>query len=42
MRNEAPWAPLLEGTDTLLLSSRVGCLKVHPVFVRDFAAMCVR
>ncbi len=42
MRKQAPWAPLFEGANTLLLSSRVGCLKVHPVFIRDFAAMCVR
>jgi ABC-type transport system substrate-binding protein len=42
MRNQAPWAPLFEGADTLLLSKRVGCLRLHPVFIRDFAAMCVR
>jgi peptide/nickel transport system substrate-binding protein len=42
MRNQAPWAPLFEGADTLLLSKRVGCLRLHPVVVRDFAAMCVR
>jgi ABC-type transport system substrate-binding protein len=42
MRNEAPWAPLFEGTNTLFVSKRVGCLKVHPVFIRDYAAMCIR
>jgi ABC-type transport system substrate-binding protein len=42
MRTQAPWAPLFEGSDTLLLSSRVSCLKIHPVFIRDYAAMCVR
>jgi len=42
MRKQAPWAPLFEGANTLLLSKRVGCLKLHPVFVRDLAAMCVR
>jgi ABC-type transport system substrate-binding protein len=42
MRNQAPWAPIFEGTNTLLVSKRVGCLKVHPVFIRDFAAMCVK
>jgi ABC-type oligopeptide transport system substrate-binding subunit len=42
MRNEAPWAPLYETSAWLLLSKRVGCLKLHPVFVRDYAAMCLR
>jgi peptide/nickel transport system substrate-binding protein len=41
MRNQAPWAPLWEGSNTLLVSKRVGCLKVHPVYIRDLAAMCV-
>jgi hypothetical protein len=41
MRNQAPWAPLWEGSNTLLVSKRVGCLKVHPVYVRDLGAMCV-
>jgi peptide/nickel transport system substrate-binding protein len=41
MRNEAPWAPISEGSDWLLLSGRVGCLKAQPVFVRDLGAMCV-
>jgi peptide/nickel transport system substrate-binding protein len=42
MRTQAPWAPLHNGSNTLLLSKRVGCLKVHPVYIRDYAAMCVR
>jgi peptide/nickel transport system substrate-binding protein len=42
MRNQSPWAPLFEGSASLFLSRRVGCLKVHPVFERDYAAMCVR
>jgi len=42
MRKEAPWAPLFEGSSSLLLSQRVGCLKIHPVFERDYAAMCLR
>jgi peptide/nickel transport system substrate-binding protein len=42
MRKQAPWAPLFETTNTLLLSKRVACLKVHPVYIRDYAAMCVR
>jgi ABC-type transport system substrate-binding protein len=42
MRDEAPWAPLYEDSAWLLLSKRVGCLRVQPVFVRDIAAMCLR
>jgi peptide/nickel transport system substrate-binding protein len=42
MRDDAPWAPLFEGSASLFVSSRVGCLKLQPVFVRDYAAMCVR
>ena len=42
MRNEAPWAPLYEGSSSLFLSKRLGCLKVHPVFRLDVAAMCLR
>lgn len=42
MRNEAPWAPLYEHSAWLLVSKRVGCLRNQPVFLRDFAAMCLR
>jgi ABC-type transport system substrate-binding protein len=42
MRRQAPWAPLFEGSASLFLSKRVGCLKVHPVFERDYAAMCLQ
>jgi peptide/nickel transport system substrate-binding protein len=42
MRNQAPWAPLFEGSAENFLSERVGCLKVHPVIFRDYAAMCLR
>jgi peptide/nickel transport system substrate-binding protein len=42
MRKQAPWVPLFEGSNTALLSKRVGCLKLHPVFRFDFGAMCVR
>jgi peptide/nickel transport system substrate-binding protein len=42
MRTQAPWAPLWETSNALLVSKRVGCLKVHPVYIRDYAAMCVR
>jgi ABC-type transport system substrate-binding protein len=41
MRYEAPWAPIYEDSKWLLVSSRVGCLKAQPVFVRDIGAMCV-
>jgi ABC-type oligopeptide transport system substrate-binding subunit len=41
MRNEAPWAPIYEDSKWLLVSSRVGCLKTQPVFVRDLGAMCL-
>jgi len=42
MRNAAPWAPLFEGSRWLFVSSRVGCLKLHPVFRLDYAAICVQ
>jgi ABC-type transport system substrate-binding protein len=42
MREAAPWAPLYEGSATLLVSKRVGCLKVQPALIRDYAAMCLR
>jgi len=42
MRNYAPWVPLTEGSSWLFLSKRVGCLKLHPVYRRDYAAMCLR
>jgi peptide/nickel transport system substrate-binding protein len=42
MVNAAPWAPLFEGSSTLFVSTRVGCLKTHPVFRLDYAAVCVR
>jgi peptide/nickel transport system substrate-binding protein len=41
MRNQAPWAPLYEASTWSLYSTRVGCLKLHPV-VWDLAAMCLR
>jgi oligopeptide transport system substrate-binding protein len=42
MGKEAPWAPLYEDSEWLLVSTRVGCMGAHPVFVRDYAAMCLR
>jgi peptide/nickel transport system substrate-binding protein len=42
MRNQAPLAPLYEESKWLLVSKRVGCLRVQPVFVRDYGALCVR
>jgi len=41
MRDAAPWAPLYEGSSWVFYSKRVGCLKAQPVFVLDFAAICV-
>ena len=41
MRDAAPWAPLYEGSTWLFLSNRVGCVKLHPVFRMDLAAMCL-
>lgn len=42
MRKEAPWAPLSEVSSSLFVSTRVGCVKMHPVFRLDVAAMCLR
>lgn len=42
MRNAAPWAPLYEGSSWLFVSKRVGCLKLHPEFRLDLAAVCLR
>src|SRR5262249_40578981 len=42
MRADAPWAPLFNGSASLFVSARVGCLKLQPVYLRDYAAMCVR
>jgi peptide/nickel transport system substrate-binding protein len=42
MRDAAPWAPLYEGSVWLFVSQHVGCVKRHPVFRIDLAAMCLR
>jgi peptide/nickel transport system substrate-binding protein len=42
MRDAAPWAPLYEGSQWLFFSKRVGCVKLHPVFRMDDAAVCLR
>jgi ABC-type transport system substrate-binding protein len=42
MRTAAPWAPLYEGSHWLFVSKHVGCLKAHPVFRLDLAAICLR
>ena len=42
MRRQAPWAPLFEGSSWLLLSKRVGCVKVHPVHGLNYLAVCLR
>jgi ABC-type transport system substrate-binding protein len=41
MRREAPWAPINQHSSWLLVSKRVGCLEMHPVFRIDFAAICL-
>ena len=42
MRHAAPWAPLYEGSQWLFVSKRVDCVKLHPVFRIDLAAVCLR
>jgi ABC-type transport system substrate-binding protein len=42
MRNEAPWAPLFEGSSWLFISKHVGCFRVHPMFRLDYPAVCLR
>jgi ABC-type transport system substrate-binding protein len=42
MRNQAPWAPLYEDSKWLLISKRVGCVELHPVFRLDLATVCLR
>jgi peptide/nickel transport system substrate-binding protein/oligopeptide transport system substrate-binding protein len=41
MRSEAPWAPLYEDSKWLLVSKRVGCVQLHPVFRLDLATVCL-
>jgi peptide/nickel transport system substrate-binding protein len=41
MRTAAPWAPLYEGSNWLFVSRRVGCVKLHPLFLIDAAAVCL-
>lgn len=42
MRNQAPWAPMFEGSSWLLVSKRVGCFRLHPVYILDYPAVCLR
>jgi peptide/nickel transport system substrate-binding protein len=42
MRDEAPWAPLFEGSQWLFISKRVGCFRTHPLFRLDYPAVCLR
>jgi ABC-type transport system substrate-binding protein len=42
MRNQAPWAPLYEDSKWLLISKRVGCVQLHPVYRLDLATVCLR
>jgi ABC-type transport system substrate-binding protein len=41
MRNQAPWAPLYEESKWLLISKRVGCFELHPVFRLDLTTVCL-
>jgi YVTN family beta-propeller protein len=38
----APAAPFATGTTTYLLSARMGCQVLHPIYGLDLAALCVR
>ena len=38
----APAAPFATGTSTYLLSARMGCQVLHPIYGLDLAALCVR
>ena len=42
LRTEAPWAPMWEGSRWLLFSTRVGCVRQHPSYRVDLAALCLR
>jgi ABC-type transport system substrate-binding protein len=42
MRNQAPWAPMFEGSSWLLVSKRVGCLGLHAVHTLDYPSACLR
>jgi peptide/nickel transport system substrate-binding protein len=42
MRNQAPWAPMFEGSSWLFVSKRVGCFRLHPVYILDYPAVCLR
>jgi ABC-type transport system substrate-binding protein len=41
MRSEAPWAPIYENSKWLLISKRVGCVQLHPVYRLDLATVCL-
>ena len=38
----APAAPFASGSTTYLLSARMGCQVLHPIYGLDLAALCVR
>jgi peptide/nickel transport system substrate-binding protein len=42
MRNQAPWAPMFEGSSWLLVSKRVGCFRLHPVYILNYPAVCLK
>jgi ABC-type transport system substrate-binding protein len=41
MRSEAPWAPLYEGSFSLFVSARVGCVDRIPFYRLDWPAVCL-
>lgn len=42
MRDQAPWAPISEGSTWLLVSKRVGCVRLHPVYLLNYPAVCLK
>jgi len=43
MRDQAPWAPITEGSTWLLVSKRVGCVgRLHPVYLLNIPAVCLK
>ena len=42
MREEAPWAPMWQGSRWVLVSKHVGCVETHPIYRLDLAGICSR
>ncbi len=40
MAEDPPWAPILNRTNRLFVSSHIGCYLYNPVFETDYAALC--